>query len=141
MSLEKIRPFFRERLSDLGFLEHEDVFNRENIPKTIIDKSFHILIDSISGGSINHTHQDITAGVTISLYFKGFRDVGQTLDASILDVERIIKQVCNVKARTSELLNVVFNSADFSAINIENDNSIIAEMSFDAQIVMCVDEI
>jgi hypothetical protein len=139
MSLTKVRPFFRNRLLGLGFLEHEDVFNRENIPKTVIDKSFHALIQSFDGGPINHTHQDVVVGVLVTVVFKGFRDVSETMDRAILEVECIIKDVCNIAVRTSDLLNVVFSGADFSALNLENDNSVLVELSFDAQVILNVE--
>jgi hypothetical protein len=139
MSLTKIRPYFRERLESLGFSEHKDGFNLENIPKTIINRTFHILVSSISGGPINHTHQNTVSTVELVLFFSGFRDVGESLDNAIDDVEKIVKDVCKVSNRTKTLLNVVFNAVDFAPLNEQNDNSVAVRMEFSAEVILCVE--
>jgi hypothetical protein len=140
MSLSNIRPYFRERLELLGFSEHEDGFNVENIPKTKLNKSFHISVPSIQGGAINHTHQDTVSGVEVSLFFCGFRNVGLAIDDAILSVETIVKDVCRVSNRTRDVLNVVFEGAEFNPLNDQDDNSVAVTMSFTAQVVLCVEE-
>jgi hypothetical protein len=140
MSLTKIRPYFRGRLEGLGYREHLDGFNIENVPQTLIDRSFHILVTSIRGGPINHTHQDTEAQVEVVLFFKGFRDVAAAIDTSIDEVEKIVKDVCKVSNRTSELLNVVFDGVDFAPLNDQNDNSVLVRMNFAAFVVLCVED-
>lgn len=140
MSLGAVRPYFKDRLGGLGFSEWTDGFNFENIPETILDKAFHVLVESIAGGPINHTHQDTVASVVLRVFFRGYRDVSGAIDESILGVETIVKDVCKVSNRTSQVLNVVFDSADFEALNLSNDNSVLVTMRFSAEIVLGVEE-
>lgn len=140
MSLSNIRPYFRERLEGLGFVEHNDGFNFENIPQTVIHNTFHILLSDVVGGAINHTHQDTSSTVEVMLFFSGFRDVGQALDGAIDAVERIVKDICKVENRTKTLLNVVFNNAGFAPLNSQNDNSVAVRLEFRADVVLCVEE-
>lgn len=140
MSLNNIRPYFRTRLDGLGYLEHEDGFNRQNIPQTILNKSYHILVESVSGGPINHTDQFTESSVLVSVFFKGYRNVNEAIDDAISNVETIIKDVCKVVNRTSTLLNVVFEGSDFLPLSDTNDNSVLVEMRFSAQVEIGVEE-
>ncbi len=141
MSLENVRTYFRERLDGLGYTEWKDGFAVDNIPETILDRAYHVFIESISGGPINHTHQDTESEVVVRLFYRGYRMASEAIDESIDGVESIIADVCKVANRTATLLNVVFNNADFSPLNAENDNSVLVEMRFSARVILGVEEI
>jgi hypothetical protein len=127
-------------MGGLGYTEHDDGFAVDNIPETILDKSFHVFIETIDGGPINHTHQDTESTVVLRVFFKGYRLVSEAIDNSILSVEEIIFDVCKVANRTATLLNVVFNSADFNPLNAENDNGVFVEMRFGARVILGIEE-
>lgn len=140
MSLTNIRTYFRERFDGLSYLEHEDGFNRQNIPQTILNKSYHILVESVTGGPINQLDQRTSSGVLISVFFKGYRNVNEAIDDAISNVEIIIKDVCKIANRTSMLLNVVFEGCDFLPLSDTNDNSVLVEMRFSADVEIGVEE-
>lgn len=141
MSASSIRPYFAARLEALGFKEWRDGFTFENIPETILDRSFHVYLETISGGPINHTHQDITGLVVVRVFFRGYRDVTLAIDESISSTEAIVKEVCKVSNRTSAgLLNVVFDGVDYEPLTSQNDNSVLTTMRFQAQVVLNVEE-
>jgi hypothetical protein len=141
MSLSNVRAYFKDRLTGLGYTEWEDGFNFENIPETILDRSFHVFLGSINGGPINHTHQDTESEVILRVFFRGYRSEVLAIDESIEGVEEIIRDVCKVANRTATLLNVVFNSVEFNPLNAENDNSVFVEMSFAARVILGIEEI
>ena len=140
MSLSNIRSYLKSRMDGLGYTEWRDGFKTDNIPETISDLSYHILVESISGGPINHTHQDTDATVSMKVFYRGYRDVTEAIDTAILGVETIVKDICKVSNRTSTILNVVFNSVEFSPLNEANDNSVLADMDISVRVVLGVEE-
>lgn len=140
MSLTLVRGYFKTRLEGLGYSEWRDGFSVENVPETVLDKTFHVLLESVTGGSINHTHQDTVSAVIVRVFFRGYRDVTEAIDESISGLEGIVKDVCKVENRTSKILNVVFDGADFEPLNISNDNSVLLTIRFGAQVVIGVEE-
>lgn len=140
MSLSNVRGYFIARLDGLGFTEWRDGFFQENIPETILDKSFHVFLESVGGGPINHTHQDTVSSVIVRVFFRGYRDVTEAIDEAISGLETIVKDVCKVSNRTEELLNVVFDGADFEPLNVANDNSVLLTIRFGASVVIGVEE-
>lgn len=140
MSLTNIKPYFRTRLDSLGYTEWDDAFNVDNIPETILENSYHVLLPSISGGPINHTDQSTESDVTVLVFKKGYRNSNDAIDEAILSVENIVKDVCKTVNRTSTLLNVVFNEATIDKINDANDNAVILEFKFKAYVQIGVEE-
>lgn len=140
MSLANVRTYLKTRLDGLGYEEWRDGFpDALNIPETIIDRSYHILLSRIDGGPINHTHQDTVSTVSLKVYFRGYRDVTEAIDTAILGVETIVKDVCRVANRTSTVFNVVFEGADFTPQTDAQDNSVLVDMGFSVQVLLDVE--
>ena len=140
MSLSNVKTYFVDRMDGLSYQEWPDGFAFDNIPETILDRSYHVFIESISGGPINHTHQDTESEVVLRVFFRGYRNASEAIDDAISGVETIIADVCKVANRTATLLNVVFDSADFNPLNAENDNSVFVEMRFSARVILGIEE-
>jgi len=140
MSLSNVRAYLKIRMDELGYVEWRDGFSIANLPETISDMSYHILVESIDGGPINHTHQDTTSNVSMKVVYRGYRDVTEAIDTAIFGVETIVKDICKVSNRTSTILNVVFSSVDFSPLNEANDNSVIASLNIGVRVVLGVEE-
>jgi hypothetical protein len=141
VSIKSIRPFFAARLEAIGFREWRDGFVFENIPETILDKSFHVYLETISGSPIDQKDQSLTGLVVIRVFFRGYRDVTEAIDESISSTEAIVKEVCKVSNRTSEgLLNVVFDGVDYEPLTAQNDNSVLVTLRFAAQTLFEVEE-
>lgn len=136
MSLANVYPYFRARLNTLGFKEWQDGFNRENIPSTVIDGSYHILTPSASGGTINQNHQNVEVSLTVQLVFKGYRYPSDAKEKSLVECEKIIKDICSIQNRTSQLLNVVFNGFSMSALNASDDNQVLLELDFTGIVIL-----
>lgn len=140
MSLSNVRSYLKTRMDSLGYSEWRDGFKTDNIPETISDLSYHILVESIDGGAINHTHQETFSNVSMKVFYRGYRDVTEAIDTAILGIETIVKDICKVSNRTNTVLNVVFNGVEFSPINDANDNSVLADMDLTVRVVLGVEE-
>lgn len=141
MSLTAIKPWFQLRLETLGFEEHIDGFNTDNIGDIDLDRAFHVRPKTINGGAINHTDQKTESEVELKVFFKGGRDANEAIDNTILAVEQIVKECCNIKNRTSDgLLNVVFQRADIEPRSVDNDNSVLVTFDFTVMVLIGVEE-
>jgi hypothetical protein len=127
-------------MDGLGYTEWKDGFAFNNIPETIIDRSYHVLVESVTGGPINHTHQDTSSTVVLRVFFRGYSLATEAIDASIISLEEIINDICKVANRTDTLLNVIFDDAEISPLNEDNDNSAFIEMRFTARVILGVEE-
>lgn len=136
MSLSNIYPYFRSRMKGLGYEEWPDGFNRDNIPSTIRNKSFHILTPDMVGGTVNQNHQDTSTSVSISFIINGYRDPTEAKEKAMLELEKIIKDIINIRNRTATLLNVIFEGANMDALNSNDDNQVLVDMNFTAIVVL-----
>lgn len=136
MGLANIYPYFRARMKALDFKEHKDGFNRDNIPATVLDKSFHILTPNGTGGGVNQNHQDVGTSVSIMFVLKGYRDPTDAKERAMQQLEKCIKEICNVRNRTDSLFNVVFEDYRMDPVNESDDNQVLVDMSFTAQVIL-----
>lgn len=136
MSLANIYPYFRARMNALEYREHEDGFSRDNIPSSLLNESYHILTSSGVGGSINQNHQDVGVNVNLMVAYKGFRHPSDAKEKALVEIDKILKEICNIKNRTSSLLNVVFDGFDMVELDVTNDNVVMVEMNFTADVVL-----
>jgi len=136
MSLANIYPYFRSRMKNLDFNEWKDGFNRENIPSTKLNKIFHILTPNMAGGPVNQNHQNTETTVSIMFIIQGYNDPTEAKEKAMLEVENIVKDICNIKNRTATLLNVIFEGLTMEAMNINDDNQVLVDMDFTAFVVL-----
>lgn len=140
MTLNNIYSHFEATFNYFGFEEWDDAFNIENIGSTIIDRAYHLNVPTILGGAINHTEQETSSTVVVNLFIKGFRYPKDAKIQGMAIVEDIIRKACNIKDRTTGLLNVVFESSDFDFLASSNDNICKVEMRFTAEVIIDVEE-
>lgn len=136
MGLANVYPYFRARMKAQGFKEHDDGFNRDNIPSTVIDKSFHILTSVGSGGSVNQNHQDVSSDVNVRFILKGYRKPTEAKERAMQQIENCVKEICNIRNRTASLFNIVFDGYEMDELSDSNDNIIIVDMSFTTQVIL-----
>ena len=100
MSLANVLPLFRTRLDGLGYSEWDDAFNVENIPSTILDKSYHLDIGLVTGGGIPHRAQNAEMPVTARIFLKGYRDMKTSKDNAVSESQTIL---CDILATSVRL--------------------------------------
>lgn len=136
MSLTLVRPYFRTRLDSLGYSEWTDGFDFENVPETILDRSYHLEIGSMSLIGTNQTLVDIAYPILVRVYLKGFRDPATAIDDAVEAGEGIICDVTKVtNANGQGIKDVQFASFDVLPKDVaSNDNIVLLELSFNARI-------
>ena len=137
MSLTNVRSYFRTRLDSLGYNEWTDGFEFEEIPETVLDRTYHLTVGTLSLNNANHTVNDINYPMTVRLYLKGFRDPATAIDESISEGETIICDLTKVtNANAVGVKDVQFVSLEPTPKDETNDNIVLLVMSFNARVVL-----
>jgi hypothetical protein len=128
MSLQAIRPYVSARMAGLGFVEHTDPFNDENIPSSLLDNGFHQSFVSILGIDKTQASQGLEASVQIRAFFKGFRNPEEALTSSIIKAEDIVSDVTafkNYADNDEPIMAVLLDSMAFEPYSLESNDNIV----------------
>jgi len=143
MSLQAVRPYITERLSVLGYVEHVDPFNDENIPSSLLDNGFHQIMLDINGADRSQVSQGLDVPVQVKVFFKGFRSPDEALTQSIINAEEIISEVTlfgNYANYSPPITSVLLDSLSFEPYSLEsNDNIVQAVFVFRFSVYICVE--
>lgn len=142
MALSAVRPYFRSVLGGLGFSEWDDAFNFDNIPDTIIDKSYHIGPVSSSNVTMQQRKLSYTASINIKVFFKGFRSPKDALDEAMIQGDNILAASLKPSTRNAgaTLKNVNFDSLEAVPMDISNDNVVRLEIGFTCDLLLPLEE-
>lgn len=138
MSLSNVYPYFRSRMKGLGYKEHDEGFDRDNIPSTVLNKSFHILSSSGSGGTINQNHQEVGVDINLRYCIRGYRKPTDAKETALKEMQTILEDICNITNRTSTLFNVVFNDFSMEQLSESNDNVVVTDLGFTAFVILAM---
>jgi hypothetical protein len=143
MSLQAIRPYVSAKMSALGYSEHTDPFNDENIPSSLLDNGFHQRFTSILGVEKNQASQGIEAGIELKVFFKVFRTPEDALTQSIINAENIIEELSafkNYVNNADPIMSVLLDSLSFDPYSNEsNDNIVQVTINFRIVVFICVE--
>lgn len=137
--LSEIRPYFRSHMDALNFKEHKDAFNYENIPSTIINKSYHL--DTGTGGrkgEYTNQSQDIEHDCVVRVFFKGYRYPALAIDEAMTSYDTILARVLSAENRLQVgIKNIYLNDVSIKPYQASNDNLVLLEITFTCLMVIC----
>ena len=137
MSLSAIRPYFRTHLKALGYTEWTNAIPDNNIPSSILDRTFHLGPPQTSGVKQNQADLETDSQITIALFFKGYRDPATAEDTAIAASETALLDLLKATNRiSSDIINIKLNTVIHSQLGSTNDNVIKTEMSFTCKVVI-----
>ena len=137
MSLSNVRPYFRTILDNLNYSEWKDGFNFENIPQSILDRSYHLGPPSITGIKNNQLDQELNASITIKIHIKGYLDPALAIDTAVQEGEEVIKEsVLSTNRIGIPIKNVIFESMEIEPLNQNDDNSVTISMDFTCFVIV-----
>lgn len=138
MSLTLIRPLFRSRLKALGYKEHVDGFNFDNIASTILDDSFHLSSGEITTAQANQITYDFDYPLTVRLFKRGFRKPGDALDTMDQVASTIYADVLQASVRLGDTIkDIEPNGYLVEPLAGSNDNGVILVMQFTCKLILC----
>ena len=138
MSNSQVRSYINSRMPTVepDLKEHLDSFNIENIPRTLINKRYHIAIGPSTSSNKIDLHIDELVPVTMTIWSQGFRNVVTATDA-LLDRAHCIRMdlinPVNIATFGRDLID--FNSFSIvpSEIAVSNDDTVQVQMEFVAR--------
>lgn len=138
MELSDVRNYFRIIMDGLGFKEHRDYFNINNIPENIIDQAYHLETGTISSGSANQLVHRYEFPIIVRIFRRGFNDTVESHEEVLTSIDLINASILQVTNRTAGVLfDVVPGPITIIPISDSNDNLQIAECSYTAVINSC----
>jgi hypothetical protein len=140
--LNRFIPYLRSQLDALGYFEHDDEFDKDNIANTVLDKTYMITPGSLTSSRSSHLSYTWTFPVTVNLWFSGYRKPSDAVDGAIESIELILDSVLDISNRYSQdgLTEIYPNNIDFEPIDKSNDCIIQASIGLTAVIQMFNDK-
>ena len=140
MSLTLVKPYFITQCKAASLKEWPYAFNIENVPNSIIDNSFHVLLNTVDGIKLNQHVQELNCGASVTFWIKGYKDPSSGLDKAIAKSEELLKLCLKPSNRIGTCVkNIILNSVNFDRLADSNDNAIKVTMIFTALTSLAVD--
>lgn len=140
MSISLVKPYFTQQLDALGLTEWTDAFGDDNLPSTVVDRSYHQRVVTVNGTSVNQETLEYLINHELKIYFKSFNDTDLGIDNALIESESVIVKCCNLPDySTAGLKGVFLDSMDVSPFDNEvNDNLMVATIQFSVRVFKCL---
>lgn len=139
MSLVNVLPYYRGKLNLLGYKEHDDPFDADNVPESILDKQYQL--EWGDGTTASEANQGITWSQPIlcRLFIEGRRDSLETRDVAISRGETVLLELLNYLTNNSagKIKNVALDSFSIESLSETNSNSMVVLINTTATIYLC----
>lgn len=139
MSLTKVIPYFRTVMDTLGHKEWKDALADDNIPSTVLDRSYHILMGDASNIKQNQDAIEVNQPIAVKLFVKGYRQTADGRDRAITYQEAIIKKALEDARRCQTyegIKNVIFQNGGITELSSDNDNTMRVTLNFNCIVIM-----
>jgi len=132
--LSSVRPYFRARMNSLGFKEWQDGFAVDNIPRTLLNGSYHIEANSVTPTRPNQQLVTFEIESIIRVHFKGYRSPSDAIDKAYVEAETILADILQPANKLSGpcIKDVYLASITVNPLGATNDNAVILELTFNA---------
>jgi hypothetical protein len=123
----------------LGYTEEWTGFDFQNIPKTALNRTFHLETGDTRGdGPADQQSQDVETDFVIRIFRAPSGKPGTLIDQGVAGGEAVIMDLIKVANRTTQagFKNVSFDYMSSKPLNDENDNGVITELGFNAMVIL-----
>lgn len=145
MSFTAIRTYIRTVMAtvDSDHREWTDGFNIDNIPETIINKSWHLRHNPVSPQTINQNCFKLDYPVTLNVFLLAGLDVSAGIDSANSLGQSIYQECLDHSNRlgitgssTAKIVNIIPGSMSINEYSSDNDNTIRLQIDFIFQIYL-----
>lgn len=132
MSSTAVRSYIRTHMTALGYTEWTDGFNSQNIPKTVLDKSFFIQPATIAGSPISQADLEMRHAVTIEVRVKGYRNPAGTIDVVLQRHDVILMRLLKASNRLgANIKGIDFIGSRVEPLDASNDNIVLLSIDLE----------
>jgi hypothetical protein len=130
--ISEIRPYFTTVAKSIGLKEHTDAFFDENIASSVIDKSFHVLLEQGNTTKVDNNFLSLSFPCRFRFWIKGYQTPTVAATKAEELVEIFIKAACKADLRLGQacIKNVLPGSILVEGLANDNDNVAQATISF-----------
>lgn len=139
MGLINGKLYFIDIMKGLGFKRHKDAFNIDNIPKTLLNKSYHIAYGPIDPVQQDQAALELNVEIVVNFYVKGKKCTDEVQDKAIGYMNSIFMEAFKSSNRVASdygIKNVILTTASLNELSDSNDNSMFGEMIFNCIIIL-----
>lgn len=140
MTFFSLRQYFVDRMRnvDADLREWEDAFNVENIPASILDKSWHLSFSPFQYTGTAHTCLNFNAPTLLRVFLKGYRYPKEAVDRALNMADAIVKECTDPKNRLNQagIKNILPGSIVIQELGSGNDNAAILEIQFSNTVII-----
>lgn len=139
MSFSAVRPFFRTQMEALGFEEHEDSVDFENVPSTALNNKFQLNTETATGSPTVQTAHSFDYNITMRVFLRSIgRQNSATFDEADVLVDRVFGRLLDASVRVGTTIkDIVPNSVSKTALSSSNDNDLVIEFGFTVRLLNC----
>lgn len=133
-----VKPYGKTVLETLGYVEHKDPFNKDNIPANLKNKAFHMSQGIARTVSNHQDHLSLQVPLTISAYKQGFNNPNQKFLDALTDAERIRDAMLAPQTRLTQphIKNVTLETMDVAPVAASNNNTMVLSFVFNMLILV-----
>ena len=137
MSLANVLGYARTRMKVLGFIEHDDANNDENIGRTALDDSFQLELNTFTGDGENQDNLQILSPFTLKVFRNIRRDTNTSRDEGIVIMDTIIDDFIKASNRltVTGIKTIVLDSGKIERASESNDNAFTITLEFTALVI------
>jgi len=139
MSIASVRPYARARLNALGYKEHNDGFDAENIGKTELERAYILEVLDPTNTEVHNDNMHIDTPLVVKLFKAPTRKPKELIDTAIQDkIDAVIAAFMAAENRLTQtgFKNVTFNSASIEPLNDSNDNGVMIKLTFTMLVIV-----
>lgn len=135
--IDDVKPYARARMKKLGKTEWSDGFNFANIPRTLLDKSFHLELQEAQELSNNQDNLMVNQPFYLRLFRAQVFKVRDAIDEEAAYLKPVIDEFLAPKNRLTQprIKNIVLNSVLIEKLDQSNDNGVIVKIAFTALVI------
>jgi hypothetical protein len=131
-----VLAYVRGAMSGLpgGYKEWLSGFNSENIPRSVIDKSYFVKFGAARTKQTDQRSSQLEMPFVVQVYRGGQRDSLANRDAGISSFDAVLKAMIKIIPATNSagVLNVTFQGGAPRQFDKSNEHAVLVEMSFTA---------
>lgn len=136
MSFSLAIPYIKEKMALLGYVEHDDEFDLENIPSTKIDKTYSLQVESISASPASHIDFEWSMPMYLFVFLNGYSKPSEAMIDALDKASTITDEIFEVTDRyyASGIRSFKPLSLDFKKYAEDADHIIMIKIGIEATI-------
>lgn len=139
MSIVQAFKYIEENTAELGYTQWVEPFDKENIPSTIIDRTFFVEFNGSSREGQGNQTLSIRHEFDVSLFFKGYRNTKAESVAILTAAESVIQKLCGYNKTWQNINAVEFSRLELVPFDEQNnDNILVAVITLDVVLAICL---